>query len=82
MSTVSRNFILVLLSIIEIHHFERNVEKVDESTEGLPCESQKKDSMHLEAPLSSSIWKANQSAWLQWVAFCNIFNPVSVLRSA
>lgn len=41
MSAVSRNFILVLLSIIEIHHFERNVEKVDESAEGLACESEK-----------------------------------------
>lgn len=83
MSTVSRNFTLVLPSIIEIHHFERNVKKVDKSTKGAACvRKKKKDSMHLEAQFSSSIWKANQLAWLQWVAFCNIFNPVSVLRSA
>ena len=81
MYSVSGDIIFILLFIIEIHNFERNVENIDESTKTAACESHKKDLMHLEAQLSSSIWKANQSAWLQWVAFCNIFNPVSVFRS-
>lgn len=42
MSSVSRNFILVLPSIIEIHYFEGNVKKVDKSTKEAACESQKK----------------------------------------
>lgn len=57
MATVSRNFISISPSIIiEIQDFEGNVKKVDKSTkEAARGRKKKKDSMHSEAQLSSSI---------------------------